>query len=142
MSDVVETIEIELDDSDVIDGDQSLAELIASLQSLLDRVPEEHVQAARIKVFAHDWEGSCVSYIREMTNEEKSARLAVIDRQRDFVGKTVRDDWLRAVRMRYGLGRDEAIEFIKTNADANELHPDLMVQKTVSSVRPWAVTEV
>jgi len=128
----VDTVKVVIGKDDVVGNNvHSLVGLISALQAELEKIPEENRASAEVEIWAYDWEGSCVSYVREMTQAEKSARLAEIDRQRAFADSRMRDDWLRAVRMRYGLGRDEAIEFIRTNADANELHPDLRKQKII-----------
>jgi hypothetical protein len=117
-------------DSDVIGGSNCIVDLIAHLQATLEKVPEEFRSVATIEIEAYDWIGSQVTYQRPITEAEVVARLDRIERQRLYAAKSAEnrqiDAWLRNIRLNTGImDRDDAMEFLRTNPDANHYHPDV-----------------
>ena len=127
-------------DSDVINGSNRIIDMIADLQAVLARIPEEFRSEATIVVEAYDWEGSHVQYERPITDAEIADRAARIEAQRQRVGDKIPEEWLRNVRLNVIEGRDEAAEFIRTNQEANKYHPDVWppTPEHPAGYRPWA----
>lgn len=117
-------------DSDVMGGSNRIVDLIAKLQEKLECIPEEFRSVAVLEIEAYDWFGSRITYERPVTDEEIKARLDEIDRQRARASKALQDreieSWIRNIRLGAGImDRDEAREFLETNPEANNYHPDL-----------------
>lgn len=111
-------------DMDLTDG--KIIDLIAALQGILDTVPEEFRDSAEVNFSAYDWNGIFCGYHRPMTDEEKQARMARIERQRLAKQNRETDEWIRNIRLGAGiLDRDEAMIFLRTNPEANHYHPDV-----------------
>ncbi|MEY9198731.1 hypothetical protein ABIA16_003847 [Sinorhizobium fredii] len=115
-------------DSDVVGGTNRVVDLIADLQSKLECIPEEFRSVAVLEIEAYDWMGSCITYERPITDEEIAARAARIEEQRQRASMASEnrqiDEWLRNIRLGAGiLDRDEAMNFLRTNPDANNYHP-------------------
>jgi hypothetical protein len=121
---------ITVTDNDVVGSDTRLVDVIAALQDALAKIPEEFRDVAELEIWAYDWEGSCVTYSRPLTNDEQAERLAGIERQRLHADKNMNDEWLRNVRIATGLtDRALALEFIQNNPDANQYHPDIYTRQ-------------
>lgn len=130
--------------SDQIDNSLPLAEFIAQLQAALKQVPEEFRSVATFNVHAYDWEGVDVTYERPVTEEELSAKAALIESQRRTVAvlenQRTMENWIRNVRLGLGMDRDEAREFIQASTESNKYHPDNVIKrkKMDPSDYPWA----
>jgi hypothetical protein len=117
-------------DSDFVDHTIRVVDLIANLQATLEKIPEEFRSVAVLEIEAYDWMGSQVTYQRPITQQEIDARLEKIERQRQYAAKAAEnreiDAWLRNIRLGSGIrDRDEAMEFLRTNPDACNYHPDV-----------------
>ena len=117
-------------DSDVIGSTNRIVDLIADLRAKLESVPEEFRDSATLEVWAYDWEGSCITYERPITEEEIAAGIESIEAQRRRADKAAKnrqtEAWLRNIRIGARIpDRDEAMEFLRTSPEANQYHPDV-----------------
>jgi len=143
---MAEMITETVDDSDVIGSYNRVVDVIADLQAALERIPEQFREAATLEIWAYDWEGSCITYERPITPEEIAERAACIEAQRLRASKAAEnrqvEEWLRNIRIYTGItDRDEAMEFLRTNQEANRYHPDVFVKPKWAdsdTKRPWA----
>ncbi|MBX4941123.1 hypothetical protein [Rhizobium binae] len=125
---MAEMITERVDDSDIVGSSIRVVDLIAALQAVLERVPQDFRAVATLEIEAWDWNGSHIEYERPITDAEIAARAAAIEEQRQRAAKAKADReveaWLRNIRINTGIkDRDEAMEFLRTNADANHYHP-------------------
>jgi hypothetical protein len=116
-------------DSDVIGGTNCIVDLIAALQAKLETIPEQFRGTATLEICAYDWDGSHIEYERPITDAEIADRAARIEAQRQRAAKASDDrqleTWLRNIRIAGITDRDEAMEFLRTDPDANNYHPDV-----------------
>lgn len=143
-----ETILETVPGSDQIDNGLPLAELIAQLQSALDRVPEQFRHVAKFNVYAYDWVGVDVTYERPVTSDELDAKAALIESQRRKApvseNPQVMNEWIRNVRLCHTEDRDEAIAFIQTSTESNQYHPDVYRRPMICAEpgpRPWQTAQ-
>ena len=125
-----EMITERLPDSDVISGSNRIVDLIALLQAKLEEIPEEFRSVATVEVNAYDWEDSYIEYERPITEAETAERLARIDARRQRAAETKDrrevEEWIRNIRIYAGImDRDEAMNFLQTDTEANNYHPSV-----------------
>lgn len=123
-----EMVNVSVGEIDVDLSAGKIVDLIAALQGVLDSVPAEFRDVATVNFAAYDWEGIFCEYERPITEEEIQARAAEIERQRLRAANAAQnrelEGWIRNIRLGAGIiDRDEAMNFLKTNADANSYHP-------------------
>lgn len=125
-----EMVNVSVGEIDVDLSAGKIVDLIAALQGVLDSVPAEFRDVATVNFAAYDWEGIFCEYERPMTDEEYEAQREKIERQRLAAAKAAEnreiDEWLRNIRLSTGMiDRDEAMNFLKNNPDANNYHPSV-----------------